>query len=145
HTDRVEVHDYLKHQRSAAEIADAIEQKRSAGGLGNHVRWHVGAGKFDPDCPHCTRERRSQARSQPGSHPPWQPRSQPGSHMRSQNGRTPIAETETETQTQGGLTFPRDAPVEQRGPEAVSGAFPPKPSPYRTPELCPPHRYLVGY
>lgn len=128
HADRVEVHDYLDWQRSAADIADAIEQKRLAGGLGNHVRWHVGAGKYDPTCRHCKRERTrtsSQPGSQPGSHPPWQPRSQVGSHLRSQNGRAPIAETETETETEGGSPSERDVPAEEREREAEPPSEPP--------------------
>jgi len=47
------MHDYLEHQRSAAEVAE-IKAGRGVGGtLGNHVRWHVQRRKPDPSCEHC--------------------------------------------------------------------------------------------
>ncbi len=47
------MHDYLEHQRSAAEVAE-IKAGRGAGGtLGNHVRWHVTRRINDPKCKHC--------------------------------------------------------------------------------------------
>lgn len=59
------MHDYLRHQSSAAEIDVKKEAKRNAGMLGNHNRWHVGK-KWDPDCDICVANG-SQVRSQPGS------------------------------------------------------------------------------
>lgn len=53
HVEHVEMHDYLEHQRSAAEITDLLDKKRRAGTLGNHKRWHVPLGRLDLECPHC--------------------------------------------------------------------------------------------
>lgn len=89
------VHDYLEHQRSAAEIAASREEKRRAGAYGNHVRWHVRK-RRDPDCEHCIAEG-SQPLSHMGSQVRSQPGSQPGSQHRSQNGRKPVADTDTDT------------------------------------------------
>ena len=48
-----EVHDYLKHQRSADEIKSYRESRSDAGALGAHKRWHVPNRKLVKDCPHC--------------------------------------------------------------------------------------------
>lgn len=67
----VVMHDYLEHQRSAAEVAELRETKRKAGAKGNHKRWHIEPkGRPDPDCELCSS----------GDDGP----SQMGSHMRSQ-------------------------------------------------------------
>jgi hypothetical protein len=81
----VQVHDYLYWQRSATEIAEAVEKKKRAGQKGNHERWHVKEGQFDSTCELCQEERN-------GSHTASQVRSQVGA----QNGRTRIAEREGE-------------------------------------------------
>lgn len=70
----VYAHDYLEHQRSAAEIAASRGTKSSSGSLGNHTRWHVNENKSDPDCPICVAEA-----------------SQPRSHVRSQTGSQIVA------------------------------------------------------
>lgn len=132
--DGIEVHDFLDWQRSAAEIADAIEQKRTAGGLGNHVRWHVGAKRYDANCPHCTRER-----SQPRSHPRWQTGSQVRSQMGSQNDREPIAETETEPEKQG-VTSRREVTTRAREATPPNGNL----ATTRPDERCARHRDVLG-
>jgi hypothetical protein len=48
----VVAHDYVEHQRTAAEIEGFKETKRRAGALGNHNRWHEGK-RHDPACPIC--------------------------------------------------------------------------------------------
>ena len=54
---RWECHDYLKHNRSAAELqelAEAKEAKKSTSGkVGMHKRWHVDRGVVSPDCEFC--------------------------------------------------------------------------------------------
>lgn len=47
------VHDYLSHQRSAAEISAFRQGKRESGQKGAHMRWHVPRRAFDKDCPFC--------------------------------------------------------------------------------------------
>lgn len=81
----VEMHDYLEHQRSAAQIAERVDAKRRAASVANHNRWHLRPGKHDPNCPLCIVD-------------PSQPRSQVRSHEPSQDGRTTSPDTETETE-----------------------------------------------
>ncbi|WP_144627593.1 hypothetical protein [Arthrobacter woluwensis] len=54
---RWECHDYLRHNRSAAELqelAEANETKKSTSGkVGMHKRWHVDRGVVSPDCELC--------------------------------------------------------------------------------------------
>jgi hypothetical protein len=53
-TGGVECHDYLSHQRSAAQVAELREKKKSAAAKGNHERWHVGPkGKPSAACAYC--------------------------------------------------------------------------------------------
>lgn len=52
HEGYVLMHDYLEHQRSAEQIAEAIEKKRVGGLLGTHRRWHRN-GVVDPTCEFC--------------------------------------------------------------------------------------------
>lgn len=52
HDGYVQMHDYLEHQRSAEQIADAVEKKRIGGVLGNHRRWHIN-GVIDLGCEFC--------------------------------------------------------------------------------------------
>lgn len=47
------VHDYLHHQRSAAEIQSFRESKSENGAKGAHMRWHVPTRKKVKDCPYC--------------------------------------------------------------------------------------------
>jgi hypothetical protein len=60
----VRMHDYLEHQRSAEKIDELKEQKKRAGRLGNHKRWHVEQGVTDPSCEFCAIADGSQDRSQ---------------------------------------------------------------------------------
>lgn len=47
------VHDYLRHQRSAAEIQSFRESKAASGQLGAHKRWHIPRRVKVKDCPFC--------------------------------------------------------------------------------------------
>lgn len=51
------LHDYLKHQNSALEIAEKSKDKQERGSRGGvqsaHNRWHVKRDKFDPNCELC--------------------------------------------------------------------------------------------
>lgn len=88
----IQMHDYLKHQRSAAEIAEIQETKRAAGkkgaGIGNHKRHHVGKGVFNPECEWCV-----DASAEPSAEARHVPTESLG--KRSAKRRT---ETETETE-----------------------------------------------
>jgi hypothetical protein len=57
---KYELHDYLKHQPSAAEIEDRIEEKRRSGAVGGaksaHKKWHVDRGIISPTCKLCEAE-----------------------------------------------------------------------------------------
>lgn len=53
------VHDYLRHQRSAAEIQSFRESKAASGQLGAHKRWHVPRRLKIKDCPFCLKEAQS--------------------------------------------------------------------------------------
>jgi hypothetical protein len=57
------MHDYLDHQRSAADIATSIVTHSTdamvnsyRGGFGAHVRWHIKRGITDQACRHCQRD-----------------------------------------------------------------------------------------
>lgn len=47
-------HDYLKHQKSRAQVEGIRAGKASKGAAGAHERWHVKRGRFDPECQLCT-------------------------------------------------------------------------------------------
>jgi len=51
------LHDYLEHQNSAVEMEayQATQKQRGKRGglISAHTRWHVNAGKFDPNCEFC--------------------------------------------------------------------------------------------
>lgn len=54
-----EIHDFLEFNPSADEIQETAVMKGKAGSKGNHVRWHVKRGGYDPDCKWCrTSDRR---------------------------------------------------------------------------------------
>lgn len=52
-----EMHDYLSHQPSKAEIEERIADKKIAGSEGGkssaHTRWHIKRGVVDPKCQYC--------------------------------------------------------------------------------------------
>jgi hypothetical protein len=50
------VHDYLRHQRSAAEIESFRESKAESGAKGAHMRWHVPRRQRVKDCPYCLQD-----------------------------------------------------------------------------------------
>lgn len=50
------VHDYLRHQRSADEIAAFRQSRAESGDKGAHMRWHVGRRRTDPNCQWCQGE-----------------------------------------------------------------------------------------
>lgn len=47
------VHDYLKHQRSAVEIAAFRESRSEDGKRGAHLRWHVPRRQRSKNCEYC--------------------------------------------------------------------------------------------
>ena len=51
------VHDYLRHQRSRAEIAAFRQSRAERGEIGAHKRWHVATRRKSPDCAYCTGEK----------------------------------------------------------------------------------------
>jgi hypothetical protein len=53
HDDHLQAHDYLEHQRSAAEIELYKSVKGNSGSYGNHVRWHVIKRTPKADCEYC--------------------------------------------------------------------------------------------
>ena len=50
------MHDYLKHQKSKAEIEGMTAGRKAAAGWGNHVRWHVKKQVVEHSCGYCTGE-----------------------------------------------------------------------------------------
>jgi hypothetical protein len=47
------VHNFLRHQESAVNLAARIEAGRKKSQKANHVRWHVNGDRFDPTCWFC--------------------------------------------------------------------------------------------
>jgi hypothetical protein len=104
-TDGVVMHDYLEHQRSAAQVEEIKEARATAGAKGNHIRWHVRKGVHDPACPYCDGPPAAPGRSQNGAAPDPPGHPEPdragiaeGSQVRSQTSRKSSPETETETE-----------------------------------------------
>ncbi len=56
-------HDWDQYQPSREEVTAERGKKSIGGRIGNHRRWHVDRGRFDPECVHCQRERASDNRS----------------------------------------------------------------------------------
>lgn len=91
------MHDYVEHQRTAAEVEERRAVRRKASLRGNHQRWHTGPnGTPDPACEHCV--------SPQGPIPPG---TGLGSHLGQprdptrDNGRNPIeVHTEVEVEVQ---------------------------------------------
>ena len=50
------IHDYLKHQMSAAEVTAYKKARRADGSFGAHIRHHVRDKKPNGGCPHCIKE-----------------------------------------------------------------------------------------
>jgi hypothetical protein len=50
------VHDYLKHQRSADEIAAFRASRSEDGKRGAHLRWHIPRRQRSKDCEYCLQE-----------------------------------------------------------------------------------------
>ena len=50
------VHDYLRHNRSKAEIQSFRESKAESGQMGAHKRWHIPRRQFSKDCQFCLQE-----------------------------------------------------------------------------------------
>jgi hypothetical protein len=89
------MHDYLEHQRSAAQVEEIKQVRAAAGVKANHVRWHVKAGILDPTCEHCTDGPTGiPPASQNGSHP--DPLQESDGASDSDPNRSPETETETE-------------------------------------------------
>jgi hypothetical protein len=89
------MHDYLDHQRSAAQVDEIKGARAAAATKANHVRWHVAKGTVDASCPHCIT-------GPVGVPPPSQNGSHPDSDMRSGGDPLRSPETETETETENG-------------------------------------------
>jgi hypothetical protein len=68
--DGVQMHDYLQHQRSKAEIDEYSAARKASlqrsSVAGNHKRWHVQEGRWRADCPLCQDEAR------PDRDPDWE-------------------------------------------------------------------------
>jgi hypothetical protein len=56
-------HDWSTYQPTKEEATAQREKKSSGGALGNHRRWHTGAGKQDPRCAFCQQRQPSDNRS----------------------------------------------------------------------------------
>ena len=87
----VQMHDYLEHQRSAAEVAEFKAKRKKAGAIGNHNRHHVEKGRVDPACELCQSDG-------PGTGEDVANASHGASDVRSQNGRKLVASTEAEAE-----------------------------------------------
>lgn len=101
------IHDYLDHNRSAAD-ADAAKTAQTAGGTrGNHKRWHVDRGIVDPDCPHCQPSPTPSGKRSGGRAAPDSP-----------TDRLPIAESESELEvdSQSVVTDTHDTALDEPGP-----------------------------
>ncbi|ASX98721.1 hypothetical protein SEA_COLUCCI_51 [Arthrobacter phage Colucci] len=49
-----QMHDYLKHQKSKAEIEGLTRHRTTAAQYGNHTRWHEAKDVFEASCGFCT-------------------------------------------------------------------------------------------
>lgn len=59
---------YLKYQKSAAEIETDRESRRKGGALGAHERFHVKLGKPNPDCKYCVKDGLTHSSSDSSTH-----------------------------------------------------------------------------
>lgn len=89
-----QINDWHEWNRTRSEAEDKKKKRAGAGAVGNHRRWHVDRGIFDPDCDLCQAS---------GVDPPPDPNGDRKSDRNaipseSQNGRKPIAEQEQETE-----------------------------------------------
>lgn len=50
------MHDYLKHQKSKAEIEGLTAKRKESAGWGNHTRWHTDKQVVEHSCGYCTGE-----------------------------------------------------------------------------------------
>lgn len=91
----VQMHDYLEHQRSAAQVEEIMKARGRGGSVGNHIRWHVKRGITDSECDHCTHPSQDHTTDHTGI--------ANGSHERSlersQSDRSTSPETTTEEET----------------------------------------------
>jgi hypothetical protein len=69
----VEMHDYLDHQRSAAEVVTAKAAAAEDGAKGAHVRWHKARGIIDPACAWCKPHRSGKPSGNPSPNPSGSP------------------------------------------------------------------------
>jgi hypothetical protein len=99
----VVIHDWLTWQTSNDEITERREKRRHAGSIGNHKRWHLRKGVVDPDCEHCSQDRKPVASAIANP-----------SQVGSQSDRKCFAETERSTSIQD---FSSEVPVDQRARE----------------------------
>ncbi len=105
-----QVHDYLKHQNSAAEIAEQKQNRKHGGKYGSHQRWHVKEGRYDPACEYCTAPDPPTTDSNPNGSTHRSPNDEPNDF------RYPDADTDTEISTHLGKAAPE--------PDAAANAPP---------------------
>ncbi|TDD68590.1 hypothetical protein, partial [Actinomadura rubrisoli] len=88
----VRFHDYLEHQRSAAEVEEMKAARSQGGTYGGHVRWHLNRGITDPECSHCDNSTHGSSHGPTNGKP-----IAPGSVT---DGK-PMASSSTDTETEG--------------------------------------------
>lgn len=84
---------WLKRNKSAAQIAEDIEARRLKSLHGNHQRWHVQEGKYDPTCELC-----KPGVEPPPDDPPGDPQLSLGESTETETEEEPEEKSEAETQ-----------------------------------------------
>ena len=115
----VQMHDYLEHQRSRADVAEIVAARKAASIKANHTRWHTGPkGKPDTDCPLC-----NGSESDPKGHPKSDPATDSDSGSAGVSGSIPIdrgidrdRDTAPPEETLGGGVPDRTARVDDAPP-----------------------------
>lgn len=85
---------WLKRNKSAARIAKEQEAKRLKSLLGNHERWHVKEGKYDPTCELCNPYSDPRGDATRETHVDPNSKSHRNSHRQSQSHTEPEEEEE---------------------------------------------------
>lgn len=102
------IHDWYDY---AGRLLESRQTQSEAGARGNHERWHVRRGVFDPDCPYCQEERRKQKESDSLSNRP--PTRKPSGANRVLSHRT--VPNHTEPNTTSSTPTPPSPPTEGDG------------------------------
>lgn len=84
--DGVQMHDYLEHQRSRAQVQEITTTRRDAqikaSVKGNHNRWHTGLeGKPNADCPLCSTDSPEGSQVGSGGDPTWEANGTPSGSL----------------------------------------------------------------